>query len=229
MIFYKYKAPILLYHHVSGEGDRTITVSPHAFGRQMEQLAQGGKRVVSLETWLEAGRQFWRPVAITFDDGGLDTYTEAFPVLQRYRLPAAVFVVTDWVDRPGFLRWGHLREMATAGWTIGSHTKSHSYLPDLPSSKWEEEIRGSKEILEDKLQRPVNLFSYPVGGYTEEIMACVRRAGYRAACTTNRGDFFSFDPYRLTRIKMTEASHPFVVWVKASGHYEHFKRSKPSH
>ena len=247
---FSYKAPILLYHHVAEEGNPTMTVSPRAFGRQIEQLAEE-KRVAPLEEWVEADgedkRRAWRPafgearpsrqrnwrtrrpVMITFDDGFLDVYTQAFPLLQRRRLPATLFMVTDWVGREGFVTWNHLREMAKAGWTIGSHTKSHEYLPDLSPSRWEEEIRGSKETLEDNLQRPVTLLSYPVGGYTQEIIARVRGAGYRAACTTNRGSSFAFHPYRLTRIKMTESSHRLVVWAKTSGYYEYFKRGKRSH
>ena len=229
---FPYKAPILLYHRVAEQGDPAITVSPRAFRRQAEQLVQT-ERVVSLGKWLETegedGQRIRRPVMVTFDDGDANIYTEAFPILQRYHLPATLFMVTDWAERPGFVTWSHLREMAKAGWTIGSHTKSHQYLPDLPPSRWEEEIRGSKETLEDKLQRPVTLFSYPVGGYTEEIIACVKSAGYQAACTTNRGSPLSFNPYRLTRIKMTESCHRLVLWVKTSGYYEHFKRTKASH
>ena len=119
--------------------------------------------------------------------------------------------------------------MADHGWTIGSHTRSHAYLPDLSPSEWKEEIVGSKKVLEEKLKRPVTFFSYPVGGFTEEIMACVVSAGYLAACTTNRGNTRSFHPYRLTRIKMTNESHPLVVWAKTSGFYEHFRREKQSH
>jgi len=209
-----------------------MTVSPEAFRRQMEQVA-GGERAVSLKGWVEALREkrrsLGRPVMVTFDDGYLNTYTEAFPVLRRLRMPATLFVATDWVGRRGSLQWEHLREMASQGWTIGSHTKSHAYLPELSPSKREEEIAESKQILEDRLQRPVTLFSYPVGGYTEEIMDAVQRAGYHAACTTNRGNPLLFHLYRLTRIKMTEVSHPWVVWAKTSGYYEHFKRGKPSH
>ena len=228
---FSYKAPILLYHHVAKEGNPTMTISPRAFRRQIGQLAEE-KRVASLEEWVEADgedRRGRRPVMVTFDDGGADVYTEAFPVLQRHHLPATLFMVTDWVERRGFLTWNQLREMTEAGWTIGSHTKSHPYLPDLSPSRWEEEIRGSKETLEEKLQRPVTLFSYPVGGYTEGVMACVKTAGYRAACTTNRGSPFSFNPYRLTRVKMTESCHPLVLWAKTSGYYEQFKRMKASH
>jgi len=228
-----YKAPILLYHHVAKRTDPTVTVSPGAFERQIVRLVQGGERVVPFERWVGAFRGEGgiprRPVIITFDDGYLDTYTEAFPVLRRHRIPATLFIATDWVGRTGYLNWDHLREMAQEGWTIGSHTRSHAYLPDLSRLKWEGEIRGSKEILEEKLQRAVTLFSYPVGGFTEESMAYVQKAGYRAACTTNRGSFLSFHPYRLTRIKMTEATHPLVLWAKTSGYYERFKRAKPSH
>ena len=228
-----YKPPILLYHRVAKEGDPTMTVSPTAFRRQVEHVARQKERVIPLDRWVEGilgeGDAVHQPLMITFDDGHLETFTEAFPVLHRHHLSATLFMVTDWIGRDGFLTWGQLQVLADAGWTIGSHTKSHPYLPELSVSKWEEEIRGSKEILEEGLKCPVTLFSYPIGGFTEEMIPYVERAGYRAACTTNRGPSRSLDRYRLTRIKMTESSHPFVLWAKTSGYYEHFKRPKPSH
>jgi peptidoglycan/xylan/chitin deacetylase (PgdA/CDA1 family) len=57
-------------------------------------LGEIGERVA-------AGRPFERPVAaVTFDDGYLDVYEHAFPVLERKGIPAAIFVVTDLVGKP---------------------------------------------------------------------------------------------------------------------------------
>lgn len=79
-----------------------ITVAPEVFEAQMRYLSEGGYRALSLDEIaayvsgrLDAGG---RAVAVTFDDGYLDNYVYAFPVLKKYGIRAAVFVVTDWVD-----------------------------------------------------------------------------------------------------------------------------------
>jgi hypothetical protein len=87
------------------------------------------------------------------------------------------------------------------------------------------ELSESKRVLEERLHRPVEWLSYPVGGYTQEVQALARGLGYRGACTTNRGVSKSaLDLFGLRRIKMTEADrHPWLLRVKLSGFYDTFR------
>ncbi len=82
-------------------------------------------------------RHIRNPIVITFDDGYLDTWTYAFPLLKKHRLKATVFVSPDFVDlknrirqetyTPGFLSWDEMREMEASGLIeIQSHTISHT-------------------------------------------------------------------------------------------------------
>lgn len=209
-----------------------MTVSREAFERQMSFLKDGDRliSVAELAARLASPEAFSsKKVAVTFDDGFEDIYTDVFPMVQKQYIPVTVFLVTAWIGKKGFLAWETIREMSRGGVDFGSHTRSHVYLPSVSSRKTlEGEIRGSKEFLEEKLGKEVPLFSYPVGGFTEEIKEVVRQAGYRAAVTTNRGEGRGKrDLYALTRIKMTEASTPsWIFRIKTSGYYEQFKRKK---
>lgn len=231
--FLNYQHPILTYHHIGApEGDPTVTLSGKAFARQMS-LLKTEKRSLRLEELVSSLKSKSRPlprkVAVTFDDGYQDFYTHAYPCLQECRIPATVFLVTAWIGKRGFLSWEMVREMSQKGVDFGSHTQNHPYLPEVTSrERLEEEIRGSKEILEDRLGKEVSLFSYPVGGFTEEVKEMVRKSGYMGAVTTNRGvPGKARDPYALSRIKMTESSTPsWIFRVKTSGYYEQFKRRK---
>lgn len=230
--FLSYQNPILNYHRVGEEGDPTITVSQGAFVRQMSFLKEAD-RLISLKelvSLLVIDRlALPRKVSVTFDDGTHDNYTNVFPFLRSHQLPVTVFLITEWIGKKGFLSWEEVREMSKEGVEFGSHTKTHAYLPSLPSRKLlEEEIRGSKEILEERLGKEVSLFSYPVGGFTEEIKKMVEEAGYKAAVTTNRGERKApRDRFALSRIKMTESStSPLIFQVKTSGYYEQFRRRK---
>jgi len=106
-------------------------------------------------------------LSITFDDGLASVYSLAYPEMERFGVSGTVFAVSDLVGRQ-FL--GHqlmnqrmLRELCSAGWEIGSHTKTHPRLPDLSSHQANDELRLSKEHLEHLTGRRVTTLAYPYG------------------------------------------------------------------
>ncbi|MBZ0165167.1 MAG: polysaccharide deacetylase family protein, partial [Candidatus Omnitrophica bacterium] len=169
-----------------------------------------------------------KTVVLTFDDGYADNYTNAFPLLKKYNFPATFFISTEKVGLPGYVTWDQLREMAAAGISIGSHAVRHEYLPDLSRQRIIEEVRESRRILEQQLGMPVLNFSYPVGGFNDEIKSLVRQAGYQSAVTTNRGfDRFNHDVFELNRVTMDDEDVLGPVrWAKFSGYYNLFRKSR---
>ena len=163
--------PILMYHSISHDDEpggihpyyRVVT-TPEVFKKHMAILADQGYRVIGLDTAVELlrgnnnGVQENIPnkqVVITFDDGFLDFYTEAYPVLARYGFTATVFLPTSYIGNPDrtimgktFLTWPQVAELSNAGITFGSHSVSHRLLDKLPRTEIENELRQSKEIIE---------------------------------------------------------------------------------
>ena len=198
------EAPLVIcYHGVSSEWSNPTAVSTSAMTRQLALLhARGyvGFTFCDLISNLESGTLPKRAVAITFDDGYRSTLT-AKPVLDSFDYPATVFVVTDYVDDgsllhwPGIdewhrtghaeelrsLRWDELESLASAGWEIGSHTRSHPDLRHVTSDELEWEIAGSRKVIVERLGR-CDTFAYPYGAATPEAIAMVSATGYRAAC-----------------------------------------------
>ncbi len=220
-----YQVPILMYHHVGESSeDSSLWVRPETFEKQMEFLKLHGYHVERLEKIvqkLRAGERVAnKTVAITFDDGTLDNFTHAFPVLKKMGFPATIFMITRNIGEQGWLSEEDLRILNESGIAIGSHTVNHAHLPDLKSEEDALfELKASKEKLEKILGRPVDLLSYPAGGFTERIRGTAKRVGYRGAVTTNRGTGKN-DVYALRRIKVTEAGGSlFHLWIKLSGFY----------
>ncbi len=218
--------PILIYHFIDGEGEkRGLSVSLSRFEQHLMYLLQHNFRLISLEEFVKSKQTRTllpgRCVVITFDDGDEAFYTKVYPFLLRYQLPATVFVVTEWIGRAGYLNWEQLRSMSRHLVTVGSHTVSHRYLPDLELDAVRRELVESKRVLEEKLDRLVNFLSYPVGGFNREIVRLARETGYLAACTTNRGrNFFQQDLFVLKRVKMTEkTTQSYILTAKFSGYY----------
>jgi len=224
--FFQYSSflPILMYHFIDGQGEReSLSVSLPVFERHLRYLTENGFQILSLESFVRmrlAKTGVSRPSAvITFDDGDQAFFLKVYPLLEKYRVPATVFVIAEKIGKKDFLSWPELRQMTEDLVTVGSHGVSHRYLPDLAPENSRKEVFESKRILEEGLGRKVHLFSYPVGGFNTLIAGFVKEAGYLAACTTNRGRNFNHkDFFCLKRIKMTEKTvSSLVLAAKLSG------------
>ncbi|MBI5587431.1 MAG: polysaccharide deacetylase family protein [Deltaproteobacteria bacterium] len=94
--------PVLMYHHINPNRGDMVTVTPEVFEAQMRHIKDAGYRTLTLDELLGvvSGRKLDdKGVVVTFDDGYLDNYVYAFPVLKKYGIKAAVFLVSSWVDK----------------------------------------------------------------------------------------------------------------------------------
>jgi peptidoglycan/xylan/chitin deacetylase (PgdA/CDA1 family) len=122
-------------------------------------------------------------------------------VEERLRAATPAFTPTA-QEREDFdlASWRELRRLDSALVSIGSHTLTHSILTVAPPDEVELEVRESRRLLEDGLQRPVDLFAYPNGDHDAATAACVRRH-YRAAVTASSGWVSrGADAHRLPRL-----------------------------
>ncbi len=234
----QYVPPILMYHRIDDQSATSgLSVSPDSFARQMAFLYRHGHRVVPLRTitdWIVNDKLPERgAVAITFDDGFESVYTQAYPVLRQHGLPATVFIVTNWVGTPGYLSWKQIRELAASGlFEIGSHSRTHPWLPAVDEQQLNEEITGSRRILEAQLPGiHVMHFSYPMGAYDATVKHNVREAAYESACATNPGRYRSWrDRYALKRLRISRSSDNLLVfWIETSGYYTWIKEHRGKH
>ncbi len=102
---------------------------------------------------------------------------------------------------PALMDWDQLQEMAASGLVeVGSHTCSHKRLTNaLTLAELQYEIAESKNILEKKLQRTVDLFCFPNGDYNEAALSLVKKH-YQASVTTQRG-INNGEPLNLHELK----------------------------
>lgn len=94
--------PVLMYHHVNPNRGDMVTASLEVFEAQMRHIRDAGFKSLTLDelvSFMEGGfSPGAKSVAVTFDDGYLDNFVYAYPVLKKYSVKAAVFLVTGWVD-----------------------------------------------------------------------------------------------------------------------------------
>ncbi len=197
--------PILMYHNVGRPvpGDRKprLFVGAQAFARQMAALRLLGIRGLSMRDAMPylKGKAQGRVAVITFDDGYVDTFELALPVLQYYGHTATCYAVSQRLGecntwdaehiraRKPLMNAAQLRRWSAAGMDVGAHTQTHPWLPKCDDDDLAREIGQCKADLEALLEVPITQFCYPYGAFDDRVVSAVRKAGYEAATTTQRG------------------------------------------
>jgi len=222
--------PILMYHRMGSIGLPSRSwLEPDLFEEGLDRLKRGGFAVLDLAALAErirlGERMPRRAVALTFDDGWLDTYAAALPILVRFRVPATVFLVSGRIGLREYVGWGEIREMRSCGITFGAHTVSHPRLTEIPPEQARGEIEDSKKQLEDGLGEEVPTFCYPYGFFNRGVRDMVQAAGFRAACCNTPGRGWpDGDPFALKRVSVTYRMRGRAAWAAAmSGYYVFFK------
>jgi peptidoglycan/xylan/chitin deacetylase (PgdA/CDA1 family) len=207
------RVPILLYHHIgwlldtAGQEWQVTTVTPNAFEEQMSYLAYNGYHTVKVADVVDAieGRTTLpsNPVIVTFDDGWIDGWQDALPVLQKYGMIATFFIPAQWIGSADeqIMNWAQVEALSQAGMEIGSHAMTHPYLNQLDLDQLTWELQESRSILQEHTGQPVDTFAYNFGIYDYNVLVQVQAAGYRAALTINDGLYVSAnDLYEMPRL-----------------------------
>ena len=188
-------------------------ITPAAFEAQMKELKDRGITVISMQDLLawKRGEKNIPPrcAVITFDDGYKSQYEVAWPILKKYGYPFTMFIYTEGVrggslGGGGAITWEQLADMRDNGVDIEAHSATHQDLREghtitlaspggkktrtkLTGPQYEEwmqnEVVGSKKLLEQRLGIKVNCFAVPFGNYNEHVKEIARNAGYEAMFT----------------------------------------------
>lgn len=221
---FRAKMVVVAFHRVNDElAEDALTCGSAKFEAFCRFFAEHfrivplSEQVAASHTWKDMGGT----LSITFDDGYLDNYEVAAPILRKLGLPATFFVTTGYIgssfrahwDRdltlaPRWMNWDQLRSLKAQGFDIGAHTDTHIDLgtaePDIVSA----ELRVCREKLQHELDGNIELFAYPFGG-TENIsprsLQLVREAGFTCclACCGGTNPPIA-DPFHLARIGIAD-------------------------
>ena len=222
-----------MYHKIDNNDNVSrLSVNPDSFRRQMEFLKRHGYNVVRVEDipdLLKRKAIKHKIIAITFDDGYENNYTEAYPVLKELGIPATIFISPGLIGREGYLTWDQVIEMSESGViSIGSHTMNHTWLPDLVEQRLQNEVVDSKRAIESHIGKKIYAFSYPLGGFDDHVKDKVMKAGYKIAVATNPGRHYpKHDLLAMKRLRISKTSdNLFVFWIETSGFYTWIKEHR---
>jgi len=190
--------PILMYHHIEINPKpynpiyAALFVTPSQLDQQLAYLSSNNYHTINLDelfSALNAGMPLpSNPVILTFDDGYQSFYDNAFPLLKKYHMKAVQFVITQVEENPAYLTWDEIVKLDKSGLVeIAAHTRHHPDLTYLSQDAITDEIKGSKNDLQEHLKHPINWFAYPYGSYNDFIVQAVKKAGFKGAVSTIYG------------------------------------------
>ncbi len=224
-----------MYHQVCAEGTfvpSDFIVGKNVLRRQLQYLAKNGFYTPSVDELLKRNlsRAGKKPVLITFDDGYVNNYEHALPVLKEVGFRATISMVADpklrsnvWDQKKGIapadlMEPGQMREMHAEGIEFASHSYSHPSMPSLSDKELEKELLQSKQRLEDIFQHNIRCFTYPYGDVDERVKRAVEITGYACAFATHSGplDFYS-DLFEIRRLLIKNRDDEPYLFSKFSG------------
>ncbi len=207
------RVPILTYHYIANNPNPkdkardNLSVPPDKFEAQMQYLSQNGYTPITLDTLygIFSGQASvpGKPVVLTFDDGYIDFYTNASPVLRRFGFHAVSFIPTGLIGGSYYMNWSQIKEIATTGLvTFEGHTVTHANLPSLSYAAVLKELTDSKNIIQSNTGYPVNFVAYPGGSTNGTVQAAARQAGYAGGTGTWYGKAWG-GSMNMPRIKVS--------------------------
>ena len=231
---------ILAYHGVSQRREKNC-VEIGKFISHLNYFNENFKilKLSELLDKVKLGEKDWgNYVAITFDDAYENFYLNAYPELIKRSIPATIFVPAgrvggfnswDYIDRGNFSRlnimnYDELKRLDRKLIEIGSHSFTHRKLVYLTKEELEEEISGSKTILETELGMKIDKFAYPYGElfhFDDRAVKALMAAGFLYAFTTHFGRNINMaDSYRINRIVIWDDDDIYDIRDKLSGYYD---------
>lgn len=221
---------VLIYHRVGAHSPVPVDLPTPLFRDQMAELAD---RAVSLDRALEllAGPApapgTPNPVVVTFDDGTADVVDDALPVLVEFKIPALLYVATDFVERQidfpddgRIASWSALADAASTGCLdLGSHTHTHALLDRLADDLVASELDRSIELIGERTGQQATHFAYPkaLSGSPAADQLVRDRFASAAIAGTHANRYGHTDPWTLARSPIQVSDGMKWFRAKAAG------------
>lgn len=218
---------MVIFYHRIGEPeneDGHLCVSPQNFTKHLQYLLRNFN-IISLRELLQyLGKRVYPKqdsVMITFDDGWEDNYTNAFPLLKKYKVPVTIFLVSGSIGKERMLKEHQIKEMVHREIAfgpqieIGVHTHTHPHLSLLNNDEVRREILDSKSKIESIINAPAISFAYPYGlkgDFNENTINILKETGFSCAFTAiDNNDVIKSSRFLIPRKGIANFSLPAFV------------------
>ncbi len=177
----------LCFHHVDTSG--TLSVETDQLKTIIMELSEKGYKFIDADDLLkyEAGIETApeKMAMLTFDDGYVDNYITAAPILKEFGVKGTFFISTGTLGQKGYLTSGQVKAISDMGFAIGSHTVTHPNLSETDLVVVAKEFEKSKLDLEKLIEKPVLTMAYPGGEVNDGVVETAKKYYKLAFLATN--------------------------------------------
>lgn len=171
-------------------------------------------------------------IMLTFDDGLIGNYYNAYPVLKKYGFTGYFMCSSELVGTRGYMSFEQLRELVDQGHVVGDHTATHHRMHESDTEEiLQKEIVSSKEALSKGCGCEIDIFCWCGGEeehYTRKAHELITKTGYKYSFLTNSEPVIhNTNPFAIQRSNI-EASWPLsLVRLQLCGFMDaHFKNKR---
>lgn len=184
--YYKKRSKVIFYHDIHSEKKYTKMSTPiELFQTHINIIRESGYNIVSEIT------NPYGEVEICFDDAFLGLY-DNIKMIKDQNIPIHLFVISSFLDKECYINKEQLKQLNNIPQvTISSHTHTHQVLSELSSTKVNHELKRSKKILSEILQRDVQVICYPEGKFSKLIIEIATAIGYSKQYSSLPGFYFN--------------------------------------
>ncbi len=223
-VSYNAVIPIYMYHWVredtGGYEYPEMMVKTSEIKKQFEYLSKNSYQPIFI-TDIKDIYKYNKPIALTFDDGWIDVYTNVFPYVKEYNIKISMYIIKNLVGTSGYCNEEQLKEMRDSGLVdIQSHTVTHRELESLSDEEIYNELKISKDYLKDVFNINSTVICYPSGSFNDKVIDIAKKVGYNYGLAMDGGIHYTskMSDMQIARIFATRSMslNTFVSYAEKS-------------
>lgn len=226
------KIPVLCYHNIAtkeemknlSDNEKKFVIETENFDKQMRLLKKMNYKTLTLDefyNWKKSKIELpYKSILITFDDGDLNVYKYAVPILKKYNLNACIFIIGNKaiieLNKDQYIDLNLMKRCKKEYQNI--EFASHSYnlhTRGNVESKNKEELKKDLEMYESTIES-TEYFAYPYGHYTKEMIESLKEKGYKLAFAFGepKKTLKQDNDFLIPRINVSFNQNPWLLMLK---------------
>lgn len=243
----KWEVPVVMYHRVintvENEGFHGTYIYEDIFRKHLKYLKENNYEVITFKdlekiSWRNRFNLNKKYIILTFDDGYVDNYKIAFPILKEFGFTATIFLMAESTYNEWDVNASNekafplmtkemILEMQNYGIEFGAHTFNHPKINKISNQEIEYQVIECKKILEEKIGEKIITFAYPYGILNDYAKEMAKKAGYTFAVATDSGPVcLSDDLFQIRRIAIFPITNLRSFKRKVKGNYNFIKMKR---
>ena len=219
ILFFFYTLPVFsepgvsvfMYHRFGENKYPSTNVTEKQFLSHIDYILEKKIKILSLEEIIEKldrnEKINNKAIAFSVDDAYSSFYEIAWPLFRENNIPVTLFISTDIIDNKtkGYMTWSEIKQFLDEGGNVGQHTSTHMHMPLNSVSDIKKDILNSHKSWIKNIGFVPNLFAYPYGETSNEVIEILREFNISHAFGQHSGVISSSDNrYYLPRFSLNE-------------------------